>query len=339
MCPNHHRVEIALASDDKYFKGLLVTAVSMVEHASNDAEISFNILDGGISQANFSYFEKRLVDLNPLVTIRRIAVDQLSLRQFPQYCSSKMTYARLLLPTVLPEVDFVIYSDVDILWLADVSLLWLQRNEANVLQAPHEQMEETLSIEDHWFAEHHVAFKRERYFCAGLAILNLRKLREETYMARVVEFLRVHNDVKFADQTALNAILLNDAALLDNKWHTLTNCVQKNDLLQPTILHFAGGAPWKLSARQDLLSDTTMLWFRYYAHIIGSSTWKCLRSQLSPTKILIKRLFFLIFASSKIARAMLFSLFHLLHRDGSSRYFQVRLRRVTIRNSLIPAEN
>ena len=339
MRPNKQRVEIALASDDKYFKGLLVTAVSIVEHASKDAELSFNILDGGISQANFSFFEKRLVGLNPLVTIRRIAVDQLSLRQFPQYWSSKLPYARLMLPTVLPEVDCVIYSDVDFIWLADVSLLWLQRNEANVLQAPPEQMEGTLSMEEHWFAEHHMAFNRERYFCSGLAILNLRKLREETCMARVVEFLRVHNDVKFADQTALNAVFLNDAALLDNKWHTLTSCVQKNGLLQPTALHFAGDAPWKISARQDLLSDTAMLWFRYYAHAIGSSTWKCLRGQLPLTKILFKRLFFLVFASSKIAKAMLFSLFHLLHRDGSSKYFQIRLRRVTIRNSLIPAKN
>lgn len=339
MRPNNQRVEIALASDDKYFQGLLVTAVSMVEHASSDAELSFNILDGGISQANFSFFEKRLADLNSSVSINRIVVDQLSLRQFPQYWSSKMTYARLLLPTVLPGVDFVIYSDVDIIWLTDVSLLWQQRNDASVLQAPHDQVEGTLTKEDHWFAEHHVAFNRERYFCAGLALLNLRKLREGTYIMRVVEFLKVHKDVQFADQTALNAILLNDAALLDNKWHTLTACVQENDLLRPTTLHFAGEAPWKISQRQDLLSDTAMLWFRYYAHAVGSSTWKCLRNQLTFTQIVFKRLFFLCFASSKIAKAMLFSLFHLLDRDGSSKYFQVRLRRVTIRDSLIPAEN
>ena len=220
MDSNNRRVEIALASDDKYFQGLLVTAVSMVEHASGDAELSFNILDGGISQANFSFFEKRIAELNPLATINRITVDQRSLRQFPQYWSSKMTYARLLLPIVLPDVDFVVYSDVDFIWLADVSLLWQQRNEAVAILAPHDQMEETLSIEEQWFADHHVAFNRKQYFCAGLAILNLRKFREESYLMEVIEFLRVHDNVKIADQTALNAILLNDASLLDNKWHT-----------------------------------------------------------------------------------------------------------------------
>ena len=234
------------------------------------------------------------------------------------------------------RVRLGVYSDVDIIWLADVSLLWRRCNDATVFQAPHEQMEGTLTKEDRWFADHHVAFNRERYFCAGLALLNLRKLREATYIINVVEFLSIHKDVQFADQTALNAILLNDVTLLDNKWHTLTACAQENDLLRPTTLHFAGDAPWKISQRQDILSDTAMLWFRYYAHTIGSSTWKCLRNQLSFSQIVFKRLFFLCFASSKIAKAMLFSLFHLLHRDGSTEYFKVRLRRVTIRNDLIP---
>jgi lipopolysaccharide biosynthesis glycosyltransferase len=197
-------------------------------------------------------------------------------------------------------------------------------------------MEETLSMEEKWFADHHVTFNSEQYFCAGLAILNLRRFREESYMMKVTEFLRVHEDVKFADQTALNAILLHDAKLLDKKWHTLTACAQKNSLLQPTTLHFAGDAPWKISKREDLLSDTAMLWFHYYAHVIGSSAWKCLRCRLTFTQIIFKRLFFLLFASSKIAKAMLFFLFHLLQRDDSTRYFKVRLRRVQPRRSLIP---
>lgn len=335
MDSDNRRVEIALASDDKYFQGLLVTAVSMVEHASGDAELSFNILDGGISQENFSFFEKRIAELNPLASINRITVDQLSLRQFPQYWSSKMTYARLLLPIVLSNVDFVIYSDVDFIWLADVSLLWQQRNEAVAILAPHDQMEETLSIEEQWFADHHMAFNRGQYFCAGLAILNLRKFREESYMMKVIGFLRDHEDVRFADQTALNAILLNDASLLDNKWHTLTACAQKSSLHHPTALHFAGDAPWKISKREDLLSDTAMLWFRYYAHAIGSSTWKCLISKFSLAQILFKRSFFLIFASSYIARSCLYCIFKLLKREHSSKFFSVRLRRVNNPTRLI----
>ena len=331
MCTNTTRVEIALASDDKYFQGLLVTAVSMVEHASPEADLSFNILDGGISHDNFSFFEKRLADLNPLVRIKRIAVDQLSLRQFPQYWSSKMTYARLLLPIVLPDIDFVVYSDVDFIWLADVSLLWQQRDEEVAILAPHDSMEETLSMEEKWFADNHVTFNREQYFCAGLAILNLRRFRQESYMMKVIEFLRVHEDLKFADQTALNAILLHDVKLLDKKWHTLTACAQNNSLLQPTALHFAGDAPWKISKREDLISDTAMLWFQYYAHVIGSSTWKCLISKFTLSQILFKRSFFLIFASSIVARQCLYYMFRLLKREHSSRFFAVRLRRVRIR--------
>ena len=330
------RVEIALASDDQYFQGLLVTAVSMVEHASPKPELSFNILDGGISNDNFSFFEKRLADLNPLVRINRIAVDQLSLRQFPQYWSSKMTYARLLLPLVLPDIDFVVYSDVDFIWLADVSLLWQQRNEDIAILAPHDPMEETLSMEDKWFDDHHVTFNSEQYFCAGLAILNLRRFREESYMMKVIEFLRVHEDVKFADQTALNAILLHDAKLLDKNWHTLTACAQENSLLQPTTLHFAGDAPWKISKREDLLSDTAMLWFRYYAHTRNISTWRCLNQRFSTSQIVFKRLFFLSFASSSFLRQCLFSIFKLLHRQGSIYYFETRLKRTTIPQSLIP---
>ena len=331
MRPHNTRVEIALASDDKYFQGLLVTAVSIVEHASKGTVLSFNILDGGISQANFTFFENRLSKLNPAVTINRITVEESALSQFPLYWSSKMTYARLLLPTLLPNKDFVIYSDVDFIWLTDICQLWKLRNDDMLLLAPREQMEDTLSIEEQWFADHHLGLNRQKYFCAGLAILNLRRFREESFMMKVAEFLRDHNDVKVADQTALNAILNNHVSLLDDEWHTLSLCAKRDSLLRPTTLHFAGDAPWKISKRQDLLSDTAMLWFRYYAHVIGSSTWKCLTSKFTLPQILFKRSFFLIFASSSAAKRCLYYMFRLLKREHSSRFFAVRLRRVRIR--------
>lgn len=38
--------------------------------------------------------------------------------------TGKTTYARLLLPDLLSDVTYVIYTDVDILWLADIAELW-----------------------------------------------------------------------------------------------------------------------------------------------------------------------------------------------------------------------
>ena len=330
------KVEIALASDDKYFQGLLVTAVSMVEHASNDAILSFHILDGGISQANFTFFENRLSKLNPSVTINRIIVDESSLSQFPLYWSSKMTYARLLLPSLLPNVDFVIYSDVDFIWLTDICRLWKQCDDNFVLSSPREQMEDTLSIEEQWFADHHLKFNRKRYFCAGLAILNLRRFRKESFMMKVAEFLREHDDVRIADQTALNAVLLDYAALLDDEWHTLTASAQRDSLFRPTALHFAGDAPWKIDQLQDILSDTAMLWFRYYSHARYISTWKSLRTVLSPLKIIFKRLVFLVFASSQFSKYIFALVLKTIGRSDSIKYYVVRLRRVKIPNKAIP---
>ena len=41
-------VVVALAADQNYYKGLLVTACSMARHANNDCIITWVILDGGI---------------------------------------------------------------------------------------------------------------------------------------------------------------------------------------------------------------------------------------------------------------------------------------------------
>ncbi len=145
-----------------------------------------------------------------------------------------------------------------------------------------------------------------------------------------------HGDVNCADQTALNAILQNHVVLLNDNWHTLSLCAKRDSLLRPTTLHFAGDAPWKISKRQDLLSDTAMLWFRYYAHVKGISTWKSLRQNLSPWQIVSKRLFFLVFTRSSPSRKELYFLLKKLGRSQSIQYFEERLRGTRTPRHLIP---
>ena len=49
MLSKDDSIVVALAADQNYYKGLLVTACSMARHANNDCLITWVILDGGIS--------------------------------------------------------------------------------------------------------------------------------------------------------------------------------------------------------------------------------------------------------------------------------------------------
>ena len=96
------------------------------------------------------------------------------------YKGSVMTYARLYLAKLLPECDFVLYSDVDFLWLADVKKLWDMKDEKFFVQST---IDECASVkgwkpEDEWAERNGFVIDRKHYFCAGLCLFNLAKLRE-----------------------------------------------------------------------------------------------------------------------------------------------------------------
>ena len=110
------KIEIALASENNYFCGLLVTGASIAHFAAPDAELNFTILDNGISDINFSFFEDSITSQHKKSTIHRLKMSENDMSSFPDWHGNKATYARLKLPELLSE---------DITHVMSISYGWL----------------------------------------------------------------------------------------------------------------------------------------------------------------------------------------------------------------------
>lgn len=308
---NQGQIHVALASDNNYFEGLLVTATSIAQTCSRPECLTFHLLDGGITQENYTYLNARLSSFG--CQLSRISMNQdLELGKFKIYHGSKMTYARLLLPDLLPDVAHVIYSDVDILWHADIAELWdgLSTNAILHYVPPHPNSFSKLgSEESKWFTDNGFCVKPERYFCAGMIVMNLGKLRLENLSTKMVALLEEHyGQVPQNDQTVLNAFMgcRNDTKALDYKWQIGTG----NTTIIPDdksfVLHYAADTPWKtIHANHHMLTDAFLLWHKAHAQMRGISIWQSLRSCNSPIDIIAGRTLYLLASNFTIIRLLI----------------------------------
>ena len=286
-------VEIALLSAWNYFRGMAVACCSIARRADPEAFLRFHILQSQFTEEGMRWLEDRIKSfhVHSEVVFHDVSeVDQLDL---PAYSASKMTYARLLLPKLLPEAEAVVYSDVDTLWFADVCELWKLRHEVPLVGCSREQSAGTLAMERAWFESNGLPFDERRYFCAGVAVYNLCEIRQRDAFAPVLEFGRTHRGYNCADQSMMYGAIGNEVTLLPDKWQTFPRNGIKTKRGEPIVLHYAGEAPWKASRITKMLTDTQLLWFDMCAEVFGETKWRSLRKFYKVWEIVAYRAVFL----------------------------------------------
>lgn len=301
-------IQIAMGADQNYFCGLLVTAVSMARNCSKDAVVSYNMLDGGINAESKAYLEKKCREVHKSCSFNWISINTQRFDQYPKFLDKgMMTYARLLLPDLLPTCDHVIYTDVDILWLADVAELWAKRDDDIILQSVTDGVPEAVVKEGAWFREHGYKFDAERYFCAGMCFINLAKFRKEDMVRKLLEFIEQHPTINAHDQTALNVLMSDrdDVIMLPTKWQQRTVPLFIDEITERSAIHYAADAPWRNINYIHLLTDFHLLWFRIEAQIRGLTTWQVMRGYYSAWKLISSRFFFVLGSSSRFGYYLL----------------------------------
>lgn len=306
-------IDIALASDMAYFPGLLVTAASLARAASRGVRLRFNVLDGGIGGENVRSLSERLSLEHPHAELRTFPVDDSRFKSLQTWNGSgRMAYARLLLPYLLPEVEFAIYCDVDFLWMSDVAELWNLRDESVSVQARREANAATLAREERWFAANGIRFDRQKYVCSGLMIMNLRLFRERGLSDALLDFLAMHSDVQYVDQTAVNAVV-GDIGMLPGRWGTFAWQYDVGAAGDGCAVHFAGSAPWKHGWWTQALTDMHGRWYRFYGELMGIG-WRTARRRFLPWRQIAARRATWIVVRHAALRIPFFLLLRLLRR-------------------------
>ncbi len=241
-------INIVFACDENFAAQLAVTIASILLNSKRHEKFIFFVLDGGISD---STKEK----INKLKSVKDFSISYLEIRnedfaECPIPVSShftKATYYRFKLPSLL-DTDKVLYLDCDILVKKSLGSLYdidLKNNYAAV-------------VEDIFFSagllyERCSTLDVNKYFNAGVMLLNLKKMREDGIEKQCFEFAEKYpNKIRWVDQCILNALFKNQVLFINQKYNFQHNSGFKNidELYKKVkdiiILHFAGREkPWR----------------------------------------------------------------------------------------------
>lgn len=180
------------------------------------------------------------------------------------------TYYRLLIPTLFPQFDKVIYADIDIIFQQDLSELYKHSlpNGEWIAAA------RDLAIDDKFYFKSELPYKvgksEKDYFNAGFLVMNVKRMREEN----VVEEFNKHAKIKYGqnDQDVLNVVCNGHVQILSSMYNFQLNHfanymwrrdepeIQFDDLFKRATLHYTGiHKPWK--SLECVAYDT---WWHYY---------------------------------------------------------------------------
>jgi lipopolysaccharide biosynthesis glycosyltransferase len=165
---------------------------------------------------------------------------------------------RIVLPSLLPQTERVLWLDADVIVLSSVTELWATPLDdkpiaacPNALLWRHAEGVANIGIED-----------RRLYFNSGVMLLNLKQLRDEKSEAKLrAEAQRISPWIKMADQDVLNCVYHRRWVRLPLAWNVLAHAhinvpetirVHGSDeyaeaMRAPRIIHFTGPEsmkPW-----------------------------------------------------------------------------------------------
>lgn len=153
---------------------------------------------------------------------------------------SQATWYRLVMGEALSNVDRLIYLDGDIIVNMDIADLWREETGKNGLAAAPDTF---IQKGHHSHMVKQGLCEEERYFNAGVLLLDMEKYRkEERLLERGTEFLRENELIDYLDQDVLNYFFNKDCRILPEKYNTLVSweMAQKRENVGECIYHYAG---------------------------------------------------------------------------------------------------
>jgi len=252
---SHESRIIVFACDQAYAMPLATSLRSLLENSSRTTDLEIVIITSEFSEYNRLKLLRSLPRTLPRIHWLQMSVapfEHLSTRQY----ISKITFARLLIPELLPiEVSRVLYLDADILIANDLTALW-EYDLGNAIlgavtdseaSANHRRLQRGVSADYQGMVEPGAA--SPTYFNAGVLLINLKRWREEQVSQRALRFIAEYPDTALADQDALNVVCAGQWAVLGDRWncqhHDPRGYLKTPTDRRPAIIHYAGKwKPW-----------------------------------------------------------------------------------------------
>lgn len=232
-------INVCISCDDNYAKYAGVVMASILLNATKNDNLSFYILDGGISDNTKS-------KINELKSIKNCSINFVEINQseFDLYRKipthkyiSMAAYYRLKLTELLPEVDRVIYLDCDVIVCKSLSDLF------------------NIELKDEYIAgvldarvKYKPRWKNTIYVNSGVLLMDLKKFRADNIGDIFLSYTQNHFDeIKTGDQDIINFALKDKIRIADDRWNVqVSSFLSRSSFTKdPYIIHYiARQKPW-----------------------------------------------------------------------------------------------
>ena len=249
-------IHIACCSNEKLAPmfGVVITSVGI--NVTSD-DVTMYLLHNGLKDSTVKRLQKIADRYN--VGLKFLEIDLEILKDCPVnenfHYGNIMMYARLLLPSMLPNLDKVIYLDCDLVVCKDLKSLWeTDVNDMAVAMAP-----------DLWYQDKGTLSRlgiNNNYLNSGVIVMNLDYWRKHDVQNRLLSYIiDKGKELIYNDQDALNVILQKERRQLPVKYNVTPYYFNRNldnypkemheeireARINPIIFHFLGNIkPWSL---------------------------------------------------------------------------------------------
>ncbi len=266
-------IHLAYACDKNYLFPVTVSAASAVFYLKEEDSLILHLLELGLSDEDYDAFCQKVRRANRTARVsfvRHHLTDEM-FHGFTPWKNSLVTYARILAANLLPDVDFLIYIDGDTLWLGDPGELWKHRNDTPVFlgSVDYPAAENQIGPQTIWYAQRGLEVDASTSICAGVLLLNLKKMREHNVYQACLDFVAQYPNPPLADQTVLNYVCRTQIGVLPKAWGVFSFWHEGVDLKRPCLIHYVQDLPWKRDKPNRFFSDVVLLWFDFCKYVLG----------------------------------------------------------------------
>ena len=242
---NLREIPIFFACDEGFVKYTMVSIKSIMENASRDRRYHIYILHMGISTATQSRVTAMAdadfdIDFVDVTEKMNSIAGKLPIRDY----YSNTTYFRLFIPYMFPQYRKALYIDSDTIVVGDISQMYdhrLGRLYAGV--CPDRVVAQNEILGD--YVEKVLGVKREKYFNAGVMLINCSQFRENHLLDEFLELLHVYLFVVAQDQDYLNILCKDQVLYMEPKWNAQVFGELACPVEEVGLFHFNMAAkPW-----------------------------------------------------------------------------------------------
>ena len=217
---------------------MAVTFKSILDNASKDFSYKFYVLTTNLS----SNYEKRIKefeseDVKVEFIFLKDTIEKIKAKFHLRDYYSIETYYRFFIANMFPQYDKVLYCDCDVIVLGDIAELYNHNIDKYLVGAcPEEVMTEVKIFGD--YVEQALDVDCEKYFNAGVMLMNLKAFREENIEEKFFDMLQKYTFRVTQDEDYLNVLCKGKVKLFHLGWNKTAFKNDKFDDKDLRLIHY-----------------------------------------------------------------------------------------------------